>query len=183
VRDPSTPPLTPKDGAPRGGPTGDFPGGPREGPRRKGEPLGYSFDAMPTAMLGMVRDGKLKAIDALVLTVLLRFRRRSRDSCWCAKHTLSKEIGRTERTVRSSLRRLGECGLIEQVPVPKPDPDEPRNRTGWRIVFLWLAPPGRVKGPGPDRRPNAERRAWVRVGGKEISCLSRFLGSPTIAAE
>lgn len=122
-------------------------------PRReaRGEPLGYSFDPVPKSVPEMIRDGRLGAIDAQVLAVLLRFRKRVRHSCWCSKATVAAKLGRSPRTVQRSLFRLGQAGLIEQAPMESPDPDDPGNRTGWRIVFLWLTPADYRPGSGPVR--------------------------------
>ena len=116
-----------------------------------GARLGYPFDPGPKWVKDLIRRRVLSPIDEPVLDILLRFRKRIRDSCWCCKSTIAAELGRSRRTVQRSLSRLATAGLIEQKPIEVPDPDEPRNGTGWRIVFLWLAPDGYVPGPGPDR--------------------------------
>jgi DNA-binding Lrp family transcriptional regulator len=126
-------------------------------PLTKANRLGYEFDPPPKFVLDLVCEKKLKRIDGDVLEMLLRFRRARRDSCWCAKSTIADKLGVTPRTVQSSLKRLAALGIIQQVEMDVPDPDDPRNRTGWRIYFLWMMP-ARISAPGPDRRRNDERR-------------------------
>lgn len=140
--------------------------------RSKGEPLGYAYDPIPRTVEERIRAGTLKAIDERVLKQLLRFRKAFRNSCWTTKKFVARELGITEKTVQRSFLRLGtpvadEPPLIEQVAVPKPDPDEPANRTGWRIYLNLTSDTPTGHGPGPDRRPNVERRKWVRVDRRE----------------
>lgn len=131
----------------------------REGRQRAASgPLGYHFDPAPQFLEGLLRDGRINPVDYAVLTQLLRFRNRVKDSCWCSKATVAAKIGRCPRTVQRSLDRLGRAGVIEQRRVATPDPDDPGNRTGWRIVFLWLAPEGYRPGPGPERPGKGSKR-------------------------
>lgn len=122
-------------------------------PERKGEPLGYRFDPVPRHVPDLVHAGTLIPTDSLVLAILLRFPRADQGeaSCWCTKSAIAARLNLSPRTVQRSLGRLGDAGLIEQRPVPNPDPADPRNRTGWRVVFLWMASAGYQAGPGPDR--------------------------------
>lgn len=124
--------------------------GPKQTARPKGTPVGYRFDPVPAFVSAFLLDRTLKPVDELVLKHLLRFRRFPH-WCWCAKAKLAAEVGRSPRTVQRAFDRLGRAGLIEQRPLAGADPDDPRNRTGWRIVFLWIAPPGYTPGGGPNR--------------------------------
>jgi hypothetical protein len=120
----------------------------------------YPFDPTPKLVRRLRRDKKLKRGDAEVLGVLLSFRRAFRDSCWCSVPKIAAELGLSERTVQYALARLEAAGVIRQVRVAgpnQPDPDEPRNRTGWRIYFLFITERTDLP-PGPDRRPPGERR-------------------------
>jgi hypothetical protein len=120
----------------------------------------YAFDPTPKLVRQLRREKKLKRGDAEVLGVLLSFRRAFRDSCWCSVPKIAAELGISERTVQYALARLEAAGVIRQVRVAgpnQPDPDEPRNRTGWRVYFLFITERTDLP-PGPDRRPPEERR-------------------------
>jgi hypothetical protein len=119
--------------------------------------LGYPFDPIPREARALLEQGRIPPIDYVVLGELLSFRRAFRDSCWVSKAVLAKRLGITTRTVQRSLRRLGEAGLIRQDWVAVPDPDEERNRTGWRIFFLFIDPHRGPLGAQPDRRSPVER--------------------------
>ena len=122
--------------------------------------LPYAFEPTPRLIRLLRRSGKLKAADAEVLGILLDYRRLFPDSCWCSKQTIARELDISERSVQYALERLAKAGVIHQVQVSgpgQPDPSEPRNRTGWRIYFLFITN-RRDLGPGPDRRPPAERK-------------------------
>jgi len=159
--------------------------------------LGYRFAAVPTQLLDAIkadkalpapspdlpelerrrlRNDRLRDVDAVVMGELLGFRRCARTSVWCSKQTIADRIGMTTRTVQMSLRRLELHGFIEQVPVDVPDPDEPSNRTGWRIVLLFM-PGARRQGLGPDRRRPEERR------GPAPRLLIRPVSSPPTPSE
>jgi hypothetical protein len=148
--------------------------------------LGYSFRTPPPRLVNaLVRDKKLKRIDQDVLSVILDFRRNFRDSAWCSKSTIAEKLGCSERTVQRSLERLEQHKVILQVrtgPPGHPDPDEPRNQTGWRIYFLWIT--ARVNlGPGPDRRPPEERTSLSSPERTGLSSPERTnLSSPPPAA-
>lgn len=161
-------------------PSLDSEGPPDHPPHR----LNYRFDAIPRdpRLDEGLRSGRLKPIDLTVLRELLNFRKRTRDSCWCTKETIAGRIGRCPKTVQRSFHRLQAAGLILQIPVETPDPDEPQNRTGWRIVFLWIADPARREqlGSGPDRRPPGLRRAADQGGGPECPPP---LGTPVSSKE
>lgn len=141
---------------------------------------------LPPAERRKVIGDRLKPIDADVMQVLINFRTRVKDSCWCAKATIAAKIRRTERTVQSSLRRLELHGFIAQVNVATPDPDEPRNKTGWRIVLLFVETEAPKPGPAVDRRTPAMRRKWVRTGqaGEETGFLPFApLFGPTVSSD
>jgi predicted transcriptional regulator len=109
-----------------------------EAPRKTGRKLDYRFDPVPKIATDLVAAGTLQPIDLQVLALLLRYRSRLRTSCWTTIPHLAREIERSERTVQRSLKRLQAAGLIHHVEVPTPDPDEPRNKTGWRFQFAWM---------------------------------------------
>lgn len=112
-----------------------------------GHPVGYDFDPLPSTIRRDILL-RLAPIDHLVLAILISFAVWRRDSCWTTIRTIAARLrairpGRSgkptvcERTVQRSLERLKAAGLIDHRRVPKPDPDQPDNRTGWRFYFLW----------------------------------------------
>ena len=120
----------------------------------------YPFEPTPRLLRRLRRQKKLKAADAEVLGVLLDFRLTYRDSCWCTKKVIARELGISERTVQYRLERLEQAGVIRKVQVSGPhqeDPDEPRNRTGWRIYFLFITERTNLD-RGTDRRDREARK-------------------------
>ena len=114
-----------------------------QAPRPSGRALGYKFDPIPRRAIDLVASRELQPIDVEVLALLLRYRSRLRTSCWTTIARLATGIGRSESTVHRSLRRLRAAGLIRHEQIAdrgEPDPDEPRNRTGWRFYFAWMDP-------------------------------------------
>jgi hypothetical protein len=85
---------------------------------------------------GRVRSKGLHPFDLEVFRRLLEIGGRGARSCWTSKRHLAKHLGRCERTIWRSLRRLIAAEQICRVRVAKPDPDDARNRTGWRFVFV-----------------------------------------------
>lgn len=122
--------------------------------------LGWRFRTpRPRFVDALIRDKKLSRIDGDVLGVLLDRRTYFKDSAWCCKTTIAEELKCSERTVQRSLERLGAQRVIRQAevgPPGTPDPDEPMNKTGWRIYFLWITKRSDF-GPEPDRRPPDQR--------------------------
>lgn len=131
-------------------------------------PLGYSFDAVPRRIR---HNPRLKPVDAQVVAILIGFAVWRRDSCWASVASIASRLpamrtGRggsrsaCDRTVQRSIDRLKAEGELRHERVPKPDPDDPRNRTGWRFYFNWAAPaepPGEVtKGPTGVTKPGGE---------------------------
>ncbi len=131
-------------------------------------PLGYTFDAVPRRIR---HNPRLKPVDAQVVAILIGFAVWRRDSCWASVASIASRLpamraGRTgsrsacDRTVQRSIDRLKAEGELRHGRVPKPDPDDPRNRTGWRFYFNWAAPaepPGEVtKGPAEVTKPGGE---------------------------
>jgi hypothetical protein len=112
---------------------------------------------LPEAERRRIRNDRLRDVDITVMAELLGFRRRDRTSVWCSKRTIAARIGVTAKTVQMSFRRLESHGFIRHVAVGVPDPEEPQNKTGWRIELLFV-PGARGQGQGPDRRPPEERR-------------------------
>jgi len=123
--------------------------------------VGYPFVAYPAHIMGpLIRQGKLIPRDVSVLTVLISFANQFRDSCWCKIKTIKEQANCSERTVKNSLGRLAEHGVISHRKVSEcgePDPLQPQNRTGWRWVFLWNQTL-RYPTEEPDRRPPLERK-------------------------
>lgn len=160
----------------------DRPERPQKPPKADSKPrVGFSFDPLPRSLLDMIEEhrklprpgpelppgerrrimnDRLRPIDATVMRDLLRYRRMT-CSCWRAKDDAARRLGVSARTVQQSWRRLALHGFIEQVPVATPDPDDPGNNTGWRIVFLFADGATR-QGTGPDRRPPSARKVWSR---------------------
>jgi hypothetical protein len=107
-------------------------------PPRPTRPTDDYEDPIPRRLRAFIARKALKKIDALVLAELRRWAVRLKHTCWTTKATIAAALGVTRRTVQSSLRRLIRTGWIEQVIVERPDPDDPRNNTGYRYNFLWL---------------------------------------------
>ena len=143
-----------------------------------GNPIGYPFDPIPKRALELVEQGTITRTDYLVLVELLKFRRLYRGSCWTTKKTIAQALGITTKTVQRSYRRLSDAGLIRMAQVAVPDSDEPRNRTGFRIHFLFI---DAIRPAGPeDRRPPAARtkpagtpakQACILGGGEDMGVL------------
>lgn len=100
---------------------------------RSSNPL--PFAALPHAL---VDDPRLKAIDLVVVLVLLRFARAA-DHAWPAVKTIALGVRRSRRTVQQSLRRLEAAGWLAAEPSD--------NRTGRVLVLLWR------RGAAVDGRP------------------------------
>lgn len=113
--------------------------------------LGYKFDPVPRAAFEASKAKKILSGDIEVLAALLRFRSRLKFACWCTNRTIASKVGCSVRTIQRAIIRLSKAGLIAQEDLGGSDPDDPRNRTGWRIVFLWLAPAGYVPRKAPVR--------------------------------
>jgi hypothetical protein len=114
-----------------------------------------------------ILNDRLRDVDADVLAELLRWWRKNgrHNTCRSAKKTIADELGISVRTVQYSFRRLEVRGFIRQFKLRTPDPDDPGNKTGWRIALLFLPALGLKLGQGPDRRPPEERRVWTRNDG------------------
>jgi hypothetical protein len=116
------------------------------------------------AARGLPRSGELLPIDLAVLDRLRRLRAQGAASCWTSIRFLAREVRRSQRTVWRSLGRLLAAEQIDRVRVARPDPDDPRNRTGWRFVF-----PGGQEGraaqatDATDRNVTRIARARARV--------------------
>ena len=159
--------------------------------------LGYKFTAVPDSLLDLIHlhahldvppresdpakererrrmlDDRLKRIDADVLGEIIGWKKLFRASAWVKKETIAKALGVSVKTVQRSFRRLEIHGFIAQVRVPKPDPDQPKNRTGWRIHFLFVEltdTPEPI--PATDRRTPSERKVWARIGADAEPALS-----------
>ncbi len=113
---------------------------PRQATSQQNRRIGYPFVPPPTLALDMVRDGRIKLAELGLLTVLMRFTHDNRPSCWTTRGTLAKAASISVSEVRRLLRSLQDAGLIRHVQVPKPDPVDPWNKTGWRFYFIWMDP-------------------------------------------
>lgn len=124
---------------------------------------GYDPAKLANRVSELFRAGTLLRGDADVLHRLLALRRESEDSTWTTKDVLARDFGCSARTVKRSFKRLETAGLIAQVELGNsPDPDDPTNRTGWRIYFPFV-PGCRHTASTVDRRPNASRQKWIRT--------------------
>lgn len=146
---------------------------PRSSPKSCENSIGTPYDPVPRFARELRRERKLTRTDLDVLIELLKLTTNFRDSVWVTKAYIAKELGCCPRTVQSSYNRLQANGLIRQHELNGPDPDEPRNRTGWRIYFLWLNP-SKASLPGPDRRPSSARKG----GGSTAGGGGNFLPLP-----
>jgi hypothetical protein len=132
-------------------------------------PHHWEFDAVPRVILHDVRRGGLSRIDPDVLGVILRFRGPRRDSVWITKKKIAAELGVSPRTIQSSIKRLIQFRWIDHWPVGPVDPDDPRNRTGWRFFFLWVLEDGlRSLGDLPAERLPAWAKARMGYSTKDL---------------
>jgi hypothetical protein len=120
--------------------------------------LGYRFTALPDCVLAAVKDKRLKPVDLQVLGAYLGFRTIRRTSAWSAIHTIVDRTGVSIATVQRSLHRLELAGFIVRTKVASPDPDEPANRTGWRVHFLFIEGAPRL---ASDVDHRSLREKWV----------------------
>ena len=179
---PQAPPVNPG-----GGPS------PFRAEPRRGAKLPYRFNAVPA---DLKRIPGLQPVDHVVLEIVLEFTTIYRDSAWCAMPTIAQRLaGRSGRpaacvrTVQRSIKRLKAAGIIDHVKVSPPgkvDPDEPRNRTGYRFHFLFMAegwtpgggapevvtskspPPVTSKSPPPVTSKSPKKDVVVQREGTEI---------------
>jgi hypothetical protein len=100
--------------------------------------IGYLFDPIPRKAEAAVMSGALRPFDLWLLIRLIRLRGPLADSCWTTIPHLCKQLGQSKQTILRSLKRLIKARLIRRERVPRPDPLEPRNRTGYRIIFLFM---------------------------------------------
>jgi len=98
--------------------------------------LPYKFDAMPR-VLPLVKAERLKWVDLGVLLALLYWRKGMAMSCWTTVAIISDQTGLSERWVQYSIERLIAAGVIDRRKCGKIDPDDAKNRTGWRYHFLF----------------------------------------------
>ena len=78
----------------------------------------------------------------------------------------TQSIGRRlPATVQRSLARLEAAGYLRRRRVPRPDPDEPRNLTGWRYDFPFAD--GQATDLGPP--PGAEGEGETAEGPEEVT--------------
>jgi hypothetical protein len=145
----------------------------------------HAFAPIPCFVLDLIhqRDEKgrrkILPIDFTVLAILLRYRTRLKNSCWTTVARIAGELDCCERTVQRSLKRLKDAKVIRHVQVAphgEMDPDEPRNRTGWRFYFVWLddkeavSPPPRQACHHPDATRVAQskiERSPLPAGGRK----------------
>jgi hypothetical protein len=140
---------------------------PDPSPARR-NPIDWKFDAPPRDILKDIRRGKLSRIDKDVLGVAVRYRTIRKDSAWVTKRTIADELGVTPRHVQSSIARLVRFRWIDHVEVGREDPDDPRNKTGWRWVFLWVTEViGKVDHLKPEDFPAWANPSLIARGGEK----------------
>ena len=135
--------------------------------------IDYSFDAVPKQARELLEQGQISRTDYAVLIELLKFQKAFRGSCWTTKSKIAEALGISTKTVQRSYRALSDAGLIRMSEVARPgfeDPDEPKNRTGYRIHFLFV---DTMHPAGPeDRRPPADRQTQAcSSGGEDTNVL------------
>jgi hypothetical protein len=112
---------------------------------QRGQPVGYAFDPVPKSLR---RDPRLKLIDRTIVAILISLAIWRRDSCWTSMRYLASQVPAIRRgkfarsfisakTAQRSIKRLMTFGYLRREAVPVPDPDDPRNATGFRYYFLW----------------------------------------------
>ncbi len=158
--------------------TGDVRGQGQYAPKSRGNEVGYQFDRPPQIALDYMRDRHITPLDYAALSALLRYHRAGDDWCWASNETIAEMIGRHPDQMKAVAKRLDKCGLVERHRVPKPDPDRPENRTGWRCEFP-------VDGPGwrgDKNTPSAPSGGGARIplrracrGGKNDTCTGGSL--------
>jgi hypothetical protein len=97
---------------------------------------------VPDLLLKHQRDLGLKASDLVVLLNLEHHRRQADQMVWPSAKTIAKRSGLGERTVRTSMRRLSDQGLIEVHSWSKPDGGTTSNRStalGLRLALGLIA--------------------------------------------
>ncbi len=131
--------------------------------------LAYKFDPIPEIALDLVSEGKLTPTEYVVLAAFLRYCPRGATSAWTTIKKIEERTRLNERTIQRALKKLGEgChGLIVRAEVAKPDPDDPRNRTGYRYHFRF---PGRQKRVTPES-PSSDGRVTPESPGGCHPCL------------
>jgi hypothetical protein len=120
----------------------------RERRRKPGVPVGFIFYPVPKTVTAAIHDGELKPIDGLVLGMMLDERsdeiRTSVSAHRCTKKKIAAVLGKDWQVIFHSFRRLKKkaesinAKWIRHVRVASPDPDDPENSTGYRIVFDWI---------------------------------------------
>ena len=134
----------------------------------------YPFDPPPKRARELVEQGRISRTDYLVLVELLRYQLGFRGSCWTTKKKIADALNISTKTVQRSYRQLEAVDLIRLNAVSRPgscDPDEPANRTGYRIHFLFVDAV-RPIGPASDRRKPEDRREHAsKPGGEDTNVL------------
>ena len=97
----------------------------------------FPFIAFPQQALNPLAAGKIKLVDVGVLLVILKFRQNGQMTAWVKTETIVRLTGVSEPTVHRSLRRLAKAGLASREACKRPDPIDPKNRTGFRFVLLF----------------------------------------------
>src|SRR5262245_1338679 len=100
--------------------------------------VGYRFIPTPALARNLCVSKRIKPDDVFLLNVLLQLRRGLTGSCWTTVGYLERRLGWSESKVHRTLARLRKAGLIRHERVSKVDPDDPANKTGWRIYFHFI---------------------------------------------
>jgi hypothetical protein len=127
---------------------------PRRRQRRDAKAANRRDDPEPEA-------AKLLPSDVDVLITIMRQRRFRQDVRWCSIARLVELTGLSRRSVQLSIDRLAYWGWVWHEKIDKPDPDDPKNETGWRFNLTWLSDRGcpmkRVPEPCDGRAKRATK--------------------------
>lgn len=125
----------------------------------------------------LAADLRLKPLDVRLAAVLLRYAR-AKASCWPGVKALAADVGRCERTVQYSLKRLAAVGWIEFAPDPNP--------TGRLIVLTWRKPVAPPRCNSRTDEPASKAQAVApecRTGDKEKPSALGLEGPPPAKQE
>lgn len=132
--------------------------------------VGYPFAAIPAELIGRIKPGPLQ-----LLSRLLCLRQPSGPWCWASNARLAEWLGISDRQIREQGKQLIKAGVVARHRVPNPDPDDPRNQTGWRWEFTGLS---QIDAEG-------KKTSSVQACGKEenFPSVSMQGGRKTVGAE
>jgi hypothetical protein len=100
--------------------------------------ISFLFDPLPACVFDLVCQGKLTGDDAIVVVALSRWRKDpSSTTCWTTNKLLVKRTGFSKSKIQCSLRRLAKADVVHRIKIPKPDPLDPRNKTGYTFLLRY----------------------------------------------